>query len=84
MSVLDVADERMFSDVRLREFLRDSDLAELEAWFEDGRLVSSETVLGEGHDTALHQLYLLRVCAMLRARFAGLPETPPVCQALEM
>ncbi|KAJ1163300.1 hypothetical protein NDU88_003760 [Pleurodeles waltl] len=70
MEVAAVADERLFRDSRLRTYLRNSDLSLLGDWFVDGRLISPDVALRDGSDGALHRLYVLRVCAMLRARYS--------------
>ncbi|KAJ1110630.1 hypothetical protein NDU88_007979 [Pleurodeles waltl] len=66
MPVLSIADEVMSQDGYLREFLAGSDLLTIGEWFEGGRLISLETAIGKGSDSALHRLYVLRVGAMLR------------------
>ncbi|KAJ1203234.1 hypothetical protein NDU88_007026 [Pleurodeles waltl] len=84
MPLLEVADERMSSDVRLRDLLSSSGLSLLGDCFVNERLRAPEEALSDEVDNALHRLYLLRVYAMLQARFAGLPIMPQSCRALEL
>ncbi|KAJ1127138.1 hypothetical protein NDU88_005541 [Pleurodeles waltl] len=84
MLVATVADEVLFQDSQLRNYLSDSNLSLLGDWFADWRLISPEVVLGDGNDSALDRVYVLRVCAMLRTRYSSLPETLQICRALEV
>ncbi|KAJ1145870.1 hypothetical protein NDU88_012153 [Pleurodeles waltl] len=72
----------MFRDARLRSFLCDSNLIKLGDWFMDGRLISSEAVIEEGRDSALHRLYVMRIGSRIGSRprtsaCRGLPGRDP-------
>ncbi|KAJ1186475.1 hypothetical protein NDU88_003256 [Pleurodeles waltl] len=74
----------MFRDGGVRGFLRDAGLTVLGDWVVDGRLLDIPEALSDCDGTPLQRFCALRVRALLRDRFLGVPGAPLEFRALEV